>query len=283
MRYAEIAPHPSLRPHVERIWILQGAGSDAGDSEQVLPDGRSELIFHLGDPFLRLDGPSGPQPQSPVLAAGQIRGPLPLKPSGVVDVVGVRLSPAGGRTLLDAPASELAGLTIDLESLWGGEAHELLARMQDTPRDDGRVDLLEHSLMRRLGTSRRRDAGIEWAVAEIEAACGRVDLAELARTLGRSRRQLERRFAAQVGLSPRTFARIIRFRRAVGAVRALPAGEPPAWVDVALSCGYFDQSHMIRDFREFAGVPPRAFVRQPRSLSDLMSHSSKTDSPGPRV
>ena len=94
------------------------------------------------------------------------------------------------------------------------------------------------------------------------ASSGRLSISALARESGWSVRQLERRFRSETGLSPRVLARIVRFQRVF---RAL-GRERSDWVSVALDCGYSDQPHLIREFREFTGQTPGAFERSAPGL-----------------
>jgi transcriptional regulator GlxA family with amidase domain len=96
------------------------------------------------------------------------------------------------------------------------------------------------------------------------------DVAEVAARLGVQARQLERRFKLRVGLSPKYFARIRRFQR------VFPEVEGAGWVEAAAACGYYDQAHLIRDFRAFAGEPPAALVAGDQLARHFLSDFSKT-------
>jgi len=101
-----------------------------------------------------------------------------------------------------------------------------------------------------------------------------VDVARVAAHLGVSSRQLERRFQRCVGLSPKFFARLRRFQR------VFPELEHEGWVGAAAACGYYDQAHLIRDFRAFAGEPPAALVAGDDLARHFLSHFSNTARPG---
>ena len=110
------------------------------------------------------------------------------------------------------------------------------------------------------------------AVTEIEDAWGRIRIAELSARLGLGGRRLERAFQRQIGVSPKLFTRIVRFQRVFELVQAgLPCPGRIAidWAMLALDCGYFDQSHLIRDFRRFSGQSPAAYFDSEHRLSDL--------------
>src|ERR1700674_4318786 len=122
------------------------------------------------------------------------------------------------------------------------------------------------------------DPLVSFAVAEFERAGGLMSISDLANRIGLSARQLERRFRTEVGIGPKLFGRMKRFQRVFRTI-----DDPKLnWVDVAVDCGYYDQSHLIRDFREFSGDTPTALLAAEFDLtrhflqSGPMSHFSNT-------
>jgi AraC-like DNA-binding protein len=252
MRYREFAPGGEASGFVECYWVLEGAAP--GSVQRVVPDGRPELILNLGATFEALrDGEWQAQPQC--FLVGQITAPLLLRATPSSHFVGVRLRPGGAAQLLGIPAQELTGCTVPLDEL----GLKQLAEMRDTGD-------IEKALLRR---QRRKDPLTDEAVRLLSGSLG---VAEVAARLGVSSRQLERRFQAQVGISPKLFARIRRFQRVFPAIENEGAG----WVDAAAGCGYYDQAHLIRDFREFAGEPPAALLAGDELARHFLSHFSKT-------
>jgi AraC-like DNA-binding protein len=112
-------------------------------------------------------------------------------------------------------------------------------------------------LLRRLADAERPDPAVEHAFARLVRTHGAVPVAELVRETGWSRRHLAARFRTQVGLAPKAFGRILRFRRAASELTR-PDGRSLA--EIALDCGYYDQAHLNRDFREFAGRTPTELI-----------------------
>ena len=252
MEYREFAPIAQLADAVDRIWLLEGEAPPAGAApEPILPDGRPELILHVGDPFERLDA-GGPARQASVLYAGQVTSPLVLRPTGRVAVVGVRFHPHGAAAVLLPPQHELAGLTLGVEAISAPLRRALL------PVQESAVDLLQAAVgIQRVLASwirpSRIDPRVRFAVETIERSLGRMPVDDVARAAGITRRHLERRFLETVGITPKRLARITRFQRAVQALQGESRGGGAA---TAAACGYADQSHFIRDFREFAGCSP---------------------------
>jgi AraC-like DNA-binding protein len=258
LRYAEYPPRAPLAAIVDRFWILEGAG--CGVPEPIFPDGHIEIVLHFGDPFDRHHPDGRVEHQASGLVAGQMRAPICLGPSGRAGVAGIRLRPAAARTVLRCPATEVTGAFVDAGTFFGSTAalRDRLA-FADAP---ARVALLEAWLRSFIAGHPPRD--VDAAVRAITASGGSADLVSIAEHAGISLRQLERRFLADVGLTPKVFARIVRLQ---GALRRVADGEPLA--AAAVACGYYDQAHMAKDFGRLAETSPTAWRRYSGVLTPL--------------
>jgi AraC-like DNA-binding protein len=167
----------------------------------------------------------------------------------------VKLTPLGARRLLGLPMEELARRVVAVEDLLGGE--HLVERLHDAPGWSQRFALLDAVLLSRLRDAAPVAAQIEHAWARLQASGGAVEIAALAGEVGWSRRHLAGRFRREVGLPPKAVARILRFQRVE---RTLRANHGRGLADVAYACGYADQAHLNRDFREFAGTTPTDYA-----------------------
>ncbi len=259
MRYAEYAPSPRLAHVVDCFWILEGEGS--GAPEPIIPDGRVEIVLHYGARFEQ-HHPGGRVERQPAsLIVGQMLAPISVGHRGRAGVAAVRLRPAAARAVVRCSAAEITGRVVDLEALFGstGTLRELLAL---APDDRARLRLLEQWLdtMVRTAPSLEVDA----AVTAIAGSAGTIDLVNVAMNTGLSLRQLERRFLADVGVAPKTFARTVRLQ---AALRRIADGQTLA--DVAAACGYYDQPHMSRDFRRLAETSPAAWQQYGGALTPL--------------
>ena len=136
-------------------------------------------------------------------------------------------------------------------------APELVARLQEAPAWDERFALLDATLLRRLAEAPRVAPQLEHAWARLQASDGAVAIATLAGEVGWSRRHLAARFTADIGLPPKSVARILRFSRVAGTLRA---NQGRGLADIAYACGYADQAHLNRDFRAFAGATPTDYA-----------------------
>jgi AraC-like DNA-binding protein len=173
---------------------------------------------------------------------------------GAVDL---KLSPLAARAILGMDLAALEGGCVSLEDALGAAGKRLADELRDAPDWDRRFDVLERWLVRRLTDGPRVDPFVARAFTLLAASEGRLRVGPLCHELGVSPRHLTRCFSAQIGLAPKAVARQLRF----AAVRhRLEAPGDRSWTEIALAAGYFDQAHLIRDFRELAGITPTDFI-----------------------
>ena len=246
MRYLEISPSADLAQDIQCYWELDG---DDVLSEPIFPDGRVEIVVHLGA-RPRVVGEVYPQPE--VMVVGQMTRALRLHQTTGMHAVGIRFTPTGARKWLGAPLDECTDGIHDLDGIAGRTAAGLRAAVHRGGRLDLSVSALEAAL-RRSGTTRWSSSpAVEQAVKHALASHGQVRVEALARSVGVGVRQLERQFLETVGLSPKRFLKTARFQRALLLLRH---GLAPA--AVAGACGFSDQSHLAREFRRVAGATVR--------------------------
>jgi AraC-like DNA-binding protein len=159
--------------------------------------------------------------------------------------------------LLGIAMDELSNVVRPLEELPGIGGHQLAEQLDGLGDWGAPFELVERLLIRRLVSARDPSPAVTWAWQQLERSGGAVAIGDLARDLGCSRKHLVARFRREIGLPPKTVARILRFDRLV---RRLDRDPAPRWADAALEAGYYDQPHLIREFRELAGVTPRQWL-----------------------
>lgn len=281
MRYREIKPTSSLCLFVECFWTLEGDGTAAGASaERILPDGCVELILNFGDRFLQHVGDEKRrQPRNFIV--GQMTGPILIAASGVVRLLGIRFQPGGTRPFIDLPANEITDRVVELGCVSRQFERSLLDACEAAVDLDQTIGVVDAYLVSRLKDGKFDPHLLALAASVIDRR-GLVSVDQLASRAGVSSRQLERRFLQEVGLGPKLLARIVRFQQVFRAVES-----NPAWAEVAIECGYYDQAHLIRDFNQFAQQTPavlfasqslltESFTRKTRNTG--MSHFSNTRS-----
>lgn len=229
MEYREYPPCEALRPFIQCYWTLRGHTRDP-QPQFVFPDGHMEIIFHLADPFALVGDDGVARQQGGTLIAGQIWEPVLLKQSRSADVVAIRFQPGGAASFVRLPQQEIAGKIANLEDFWGRSARQMRDALGEACPAEMRIRVLENYLM----AMRPREP---------------VSLGVL------SQRQYRRRFEETVGLPPKLHQRIRRFQSALALLGQKPIAE------VALECGYYDQAHLIRDFKQFSGLTPTVWLR----------------------
>jgi AraC-like DNA-binding protein len=273
IRYREIQPSAQLMPFVANFWILEHDGVD-GTHQRVVPDGHCELILNWDHPFESLHAGRW-QRQPRHFLAGQIDGPVLLRPSGNARMLGVRFRPHGAAWLLGQSGRELSGRFTPAEDL----SPALSSRLKDALEADDPVAAVETVLLSAEKVSGDGDVLVAEAVRRIHLEKGSMDLGALARELGLSIRQLERRFLFNVGLPPKLFCRIERFNNVFHAL-SKPSRN---WVETAVACGYYDQAHLIRDCKSLSGQTPAILLAEDADLArhfyarSVMSRLSNTD------
>lgn len=239
VRYQEFPPDKSLAPWVKCFWLLEDSPVPVAPLDAVVPDGCPEIIVHYGDRFTE-DTAGRRIVQPDAIVAGQLTRPLMLRPMGHVGMVAVRFRAEGLFPILGVPMHELVDQRVPLETICG-DVSALQARIAEAGSDRERVSHLATFLERKLAERRALDAVIQHTVLAILATGGQISPDQLAQRAGMTVRQLERRFQVSVGVSPKFLCRIVRFRAIFDRLQ----GSTP-WSTIALDCGFFDQSHLIR-------------------------------------
>jgi len=275
VHYREIRPCAALEPLIESYWTLEQSG-EGQPSQRVVPDGHPELILNLGQPFECLREGIWRQ-QTRCFLAGQIEGPLLLRPAGPARILGIRFRPHGAGALFGAAMDECAGRFAAIDDL----APRLARPLDEALAARYMMGAVEGVLLDRAAASRSQDRMIPEAVQRLTRERGSSNLSALAREFGISLRQFERRFLRTVGLPPKLFCRMQRFTHVFREI----GQDTQNWAATAAACGYYDQSHLIRDFRSFSGEAPSALLSQDADLARHflqrfgVSHSYKTSQP----
>ena len=257
MEYRQIAVADSRSP-IQCIWQLRGT-SDA--PQRVVTDARCEIILHLATPFRELrDEEWIVQPAS--IICGQLTRPLLLRPAGETDTIGIRLRSWATGAVVSAPAGILTNQIVEACTILG-ELCDSITETLHKAGDDPQQALTPLMELLYKSSDHLEDKAVI-AVRRAEKDDGQCTVDDLAREAGISTRQLDRLMLANVGVTPKLFLRMLRFRKAIAL-----HDRQQSWVDIAAQCGYHDQSHMVREFKQFAGESPTITVSE---HSDLATH-----------
>jgi len=260
MKYFELPAPAPLNALVRCFWFLCGDDSP-GEPQVVVADGRFEIVLHLGDPFLRLEADGLAHRQDPCLLAGQLTAPIRLKSHGVADVVGIRFRTAAAGAVLRCGLPELTDRVESLADYDPTLGRALVDAAMRSPDPGDRIAALTRVLSAAVADPPDR---LVAAVARALDVVPPPPVGRVADLYGVGARTLERRVLAGTGLAPSRLRRVLRFRRTFRMLDGAPVG---TWARVAGEVGYFDQAHMVRDFRRFAGAPPSNFFRTEPDLA----------------
>jgi AraC-like DNA-binding protein len=181
-----------------------------------------------------------------------------LEPTASDELVGVHFKPGGALPFLGVPAGDLHNRSVTLDELWGERhAARIVARLFEAPTSRAKFALLERTLLEVAFKPLARNPAATFALAELKSDFSVRSSADVARQLKMSQRRFIRLFRDEIGLTPKLYARIERLQAVLGRIELL---DDIDWADVASSCGYFDQSHFIHDFREFTGLRPSDYL-----------------------
>jgi len=266
MEYCEIAPGPALTPFVVTFWTLRGSATHPA-FDLVLPDGSTELVIHRTGRFRQWQASGDAAEQPAALVVGVMERAIALAAARRFETIGVRFTPTGLAGLCDAPASTLSDRLTPAEAVVGPGLAGVIATVASAESMDEALEQLRRGLGRLLARGPAPPGRLVAALRLIDRTSGAISMDRLASHTGATARWLERQFNATVGLSPKRYARVVRFHRACRAIVSVP-GVPAA--ELALRFGYYDQAHLGNEFKAFTGWAPRAFVSG--QLGELTRH-----------
>ncbi|TMB70059.1 MAG: AraC family transcriptional regulator [Chloroflexi bacterium] len=251
-------PRFELLPFVDLIWQYNGL-VQAHALERVLPTGNMQMIINLAEDRTRKYD-AGDLTRVERHPGSIISGPH----SGVfvidtqqASVLGVAFAPGGAAPFLGMPASEVRDLHVSLEDIWGTSAAGLRERLVEAEPHD-RFGLLEHWLIQQAFGDLSRHPAVTYALTEFSGVPHTRTVSAVTDRVGLSSRRFIEVFNDEVGLTPKLYCRIQRFQHAI---RLAHQNEDVDWADLAARVGYYDQSHLIREFQEFSGLSPSAYLK----------------------
>lgn len=251
MIYLERAPGPTLRPWLRSLWYCR-APHVRHRHERVLPNGCIQIVINLAKDFLT-DCPSETTAVRlpPAIIVGARQCYEVIDTFDLAELVGIVIEPGGFAKFFRERADLFFEQSIALDCIWPQfEIQPILEARAPTAK----LHTLETLLQERAGKPIDRSRLVDGALRFLNLPG--ISIKDCARLVGISDRRLSQLFKEEVGVSPKLWCRIQRFQTAV---RNLHRGADIPWAELALQCGYYDQSHFINDFRAFSGVNPMTY------------------------
>lgn len=266
MIYSTYNPCKELNSLVKCYWTLDDAKNKKQGKQIILPDGCIELIFHYGDLYKQyLDKIHFViQPKSFVF--GQITKPLEIEPTGETGIFAVRFYPDGFIPFADIPLQKMENKAIPLNFLFGNKGTNLENKVLFAKFTEERIILIEEFLKNFLKDTKSIDRTIKACVNTILELKGIITVENMVKDFKINRRQLERKFSLIIGLSPKQLSKIIRLQ---STLKTLKSSQNKNLTSAANEGNFYDQSHFIKDFKEFTGLSPKKFFAENLKISNL--------------
>lgn len=261
-----IPPSPVLAPFIRHYWVLNV--DTLYVSERVTPIGCMQLVFHRGDRMYSLTD-EDVQPRT--FIGGQSSGYADLKSTGKVNMIVVVFHPHGLKPFFRMPMNHFFGNNISAEDLDDKSLSELEDKIQNASDDDVAVELIEEYLISRLNNFDDYNYRRIREVLKVIDNQSLSHISALSDAACLSYKQFGRVFAEYVGATPKEFTRIVRFQRALYLLQNNPA---LSQMDVVFNCGFYDQPHMIKEFKTFSGYTPNEYIAACQPYSDYFTRHS---------
>ncbi len=258
MDYQTFEPCQDLESLVSCYWTLEVPAEHKKQKQRIVPDGCLEMAFLLGDDIKRYTSEEEfiLQPRSMVI--GQITKPYYIEPVGYVSTFAIQFYPYGFANFVTTPIEDLANKDTPLASLFGEQDAKVLeGKIIQASDTKERIEVIEVFLLDRLQERSTIDGIVKSTVDALLLTRGSSPIKTILKEDLSKRRQLERKFREQIGISPKQLSRIIRLQ---SALKMMLSRDAKSLTNIAYQSEYYDQAHFIKDFKEFTGTIPKAFL-----------------------
>ncbi|MBN4071146.1 AraC family transcriptional regulator [Crocinitomix catalasitica] len=264
MIFEQAEPTEFLSDIVKSFWMVDSEDDCSVRTEKIVPDGYPEMIFHYKSPY-RINIRNQWQLQTPNLIAGQLTNYFFLESTGCSGMFAIKFQPWALNKLFGIDMSKITDRVISIE----GGLLTVLAPLRDLLVNEisfeERVKNAEIWITKFIEANKLKNSYSEKSILQIMKRHAAISVDDLVIQSGLNRRTLERYFQKEIGISPKFYCRIIRFSKIFRHV----CREKPNWSDISFAAGYYDQSHFIRNFKEFTGEEPSKYGFNEQSLANF--------------
>ncbi|MBA4053510.1 MAG: hypothetical protein C0490_02245 [Marivirga sp.] len=269
MKYQEIKPGGRLAQYIKCYYVYE-SDADVIFEDTVFPSGCMEIIFNLGTGKWQTADGDDYATTPPIELWGQIIKPLAIRSIGRNTMLGVRFYPHAAACFLKESIEQFNNKVLDFSDLAGDKAERLYSKLLETDSWDKRIVLLEDFLWAALSVSERKKSRIV-VVNDIMHELKQEDffdnIENVASRYGITSRYLQKMFLQYTGLTPKLYSKIHRFQNSL----RLVAKNDASFTTIAYNCGYFDQSHFIREFKSFTGLTPSGYTAKSSPITFAFS------------
>lgn len=259
MNYQTFQPHADLNALVKCYWTLEVPAQENSERQRIIPDGCIEMAFILGDDIKRYTSEDEFILQPRAMVLGQTIEPFYIEPTGYVNTFSVRFYPYGFANFVTIPIKNLANKETPIALLFGeNPANELEQNIIRAAGTEERIAIIENFLFDKLNEEATVDSIVKSTVDIIFSTNGTTPINAILKDNLSKRRQLERNFSKQIGISPKQLGKVIRLQTAL---KLLLNQQAENLTKIAYESEYYDQAHFIKDFKEFTGTNPKDFLK----------------------
>lgn len=248
-----IQPLPALSAYIRHYWILE-TDKPYDIPERIIPFGNIQLSFYSGAPIIKDDEVW----QYQALLCGQTTGYADILPVGKIRIIAVVFQSIGAKAFFNLPMDEFAGLKIPVRDFADSELKRLEEQVVSTTDNRKCIIEIERFLLKHLNPYQDYNyQRLQKAVGMINTHKGEISIRTLAEEACLSHRQFRRIFSSHIGINPKDFIRTVRFQYALSVLQNNPRIH---FSQLAYDCGYYDQAHLIHEFKTFSGYTPGEYV-----------------------
>lgn len=258
MNYQTFQPHTALDALVSCYWTLEVPADNESQKQRIIPDGCIEMAFILGDDIKRYTSKEEFILQPRAMVLGQTIEPFYIEPTGSVNTFAVRFYPYGFANFVSIPIKNLANKETPISELFEqNTAKELEQNIIRATSTKQRIEIIENFLLDKLNDKTTIDVIVKTTIDALLSTNGSESIKNILKEDPSKRRQLERKFIKQIGISPKQLGKVIRLQTAL---KMLLNKKEENLTDIAYESAYFDQAHFAKDFKEFTGINPKEFL-----------------------
>jgi AraC-like DNA-binding protein len=258
MNYQTFQPNSDLESLISCYWTLEIPAESDAQRQRIIPDGAIEMAFILGDDIKRYTSEDEFIIQPRAMVLGQTIEPFYIEPTGYVNTFAIRFYPYGFANFVTMPLKDLVNKETPIELLFGEKtANELEQNIIEATNSSERIEIIENFLLNKLNEKTTINNIVKITIDALLATKGSASISTILKEDLSKRRQLERNFIKQIGVSPKQLGKVIRLQTAL---KLLLNKKKENLTDIAYESEYFDQAHFIKDFKEFTGINPKEFL-----------------------
>lgn len=274
-----IKPCSLLEPFIKYYWILDYE-SNVVEPIRIIPYGCVQFTFYLGERINSLGSNNDSSYKDQAVVTGQISSFFDVVPQGKIRLITIVFKPFGAKPFFDFPISEIKNNIIPIKDINNSEWLDLENRLGDCKDNKAIVDCLENNLLKKLekntlfnSYSSINNERIILAINRIEDLKGNINIKDLSSLVCLSDKQFNRIFSDYIGINPKNFLRIVRYQSVLLKLQNsnIKDANKIDFLDLVYDFGYYDQSHLINNFKEFTGYTPKEYIKLFSPCSEYFS------------